>query len=290
MREALRQSLIAGETAGARYALSMPRRVPMGLTGAQVGQHAGSSLEFKEHREYQPGDDLRRIDWSAYARSDRLNIKLYREEVTPHVDLLIDGSASMDLPDSRKAEGTLGAAASITAAATNSSYTHATYLAGEGCTPVLRGADAPTLWDHVDFTHAGSLAESMQQAPPSWRSQSIRVIISDLLFMSDPLAVLAPIAARASVLLVVQVLAQADVDPPQRGSVRLADSETGELREVFIDAGAQERYRAALAQHQENWSRAATQVGATMVTIVAERLLATWDMSPLIEAAVMRVP
>jgi uncharacterized protein (DUF58 family) len=89
--------LIRGEQIGSRYALTMPRRVPMGLAGSQVGHHAGSSLEFKEHREYMPGDDLRRIDWSAYARSDRLHVMLYREEVSPHVDLLLDGSASMAL-------------------------------------------------------------------------------------------------------------------------------------------------------------------------------------------------
>ncbi|MCP4711656.1 MAG: DUF58 domain-containing protein, partial [Planctomycetes bacterium] len=54
-----------GQQAGARYSLVTPRNIPEGLTGAKMGNRPGSSLEFMDHREYQPGDDLRRIDWSA---------------------------------------------------------------------------------------------------------------------------------------------------------------------------------------------------------------------------------
>jgi len=89
-----------GERAGMRYALSVPHNAPFGTTGSQMANRPGSSLEFMDHREYQPGDDLRRIDWSAFARSDRLTVKLYREEVCPHLDVLIDGSRSM-LPVAR---------------------------------------------------------------------------------------------------------------------------------------------------------------------------------------------
>jgi uncharacterized protein (DUF58 family) len=73
-----RQHLGAGEKAGLRYALSLPRRTPAGGAGAVSGQRAGSSLEFCDYRDYQPGDDLRHVDWSAYARSDQLSVKLYR--------------------------------------------------------------------------------------------------------------------------------------------------------------------------------------------------------------------
>jgi len=281
--------LMRGEQVGSRYALTMPRRVPMGLTGSQVGHQAGSSLEFKEHREYMPGDDLRRIDWSAYARSDRLHVKLYREEVSPHLDLLIDGSASMNLTGSRKADATVALAGALSAAASNSGYTHAAHLAGDGCQPILNGNEAPPLWRNITFDHDEPLHDSLQQLPPRFKSQSIRVLISDLLFMGDPALVLQQIATRAAVVVVVQVLARSDVDPPQRGSVRLTDSETGQIQEVFIDATAQQRYRDALARHQDNWHRAAVQVGATMTTVVAESFLKDWDLSALIEKDVLRV-
>src|SRR6056297_2245211 len=94
--------LLAGQQAGARYCLAGPRRAPQGTAGAQLGRLAGESMEFMDHREYQPGDDLRRLDWAAYGRSDKMIVKLYRQEVCPHLDLVIDGSRSMVLPQSEK--------------------------------------------------------------------------------------------------------------------------------------------------------------------------------------------
>src|SRR5262245_27124593 len=115
----LRQSLLDGERPGARYALRAPRRPPARAAGLHQGARAGSSLEFKEHREYEPGDDLRHIDWNAYARSDQLVVKLYHEEVTPHVDIVLDGSRSMALEGTPKAAAATGLAGLFAAAAGN---------------------------------------------------------------------------------------------------------------------------------------------------------------------------
>src|SRR3954465_10128084 len=104
MSDLLRQALLDGEQAGSRYALRLPRQLPVGTTGQHQGARAGSSLEFREHREYEPGDDLRHIDWNVYARSDQLVAKLYHEDVTPHLDIVLDVSRSMALEHSKKAE------------------------------------------------------------------------------------------------------------------------------------------------------------------------------------------
>src|SRR4249920_2976779 len=97
MKDEQRRYLSEGERAGARYALETPRQAPGGVAGGTLSQRAGSSLEFQDHRDYQPGDDLRHIDWNVYARTDQLTLKLYREEVTPHLDVLLDTSRSMTL-------------------------------------------------------------------------------------------------------------------------------------------------------------------------------------------------
>src|SRR6516225_4349935 len=91
-----------GAAAARRFALAAPRHGPANRAGSVLGARAGSSLEFRDHRAYEPGDDLRHVDWNAYARSDQLSVKLYREEVSPHLDVLIDGSASMTLTGSEK--------------------------------------------------------------------------------------------------------------------------------------------------------------------------------------------
>ena len=92
-----REHLLEGETAARRYALAVPRGGPVNRTGSTLGARAGSSLEFRDYRGYEPGDDLRHVDWNAYARTDQLSVKLFREEVSPHLDVLIDGSRSMAL-------------------------------------------------------------------------------------------------------------------------------------------------------------------------------------------------
>src|SRR5437588_11544487 len=114
-----------GETAARRYALAVPRGGPINRSGPALGARAGSSLEFRDYRGYEPGDDLRHVDWNAFARTDQLSVKLYREEVSPHLDLLIDGSRSMALTDSAKARATLALAGFFTAAAANAGFTHA---------------------------------------------------------------------------------------------------------------------------------------------------------------------
>ena len=64
--------------------------------GRRLSRAKGDSLEFSDMREYMPGDDLRRIDWNAYARLETLNIKLYHDEQNLIVHLLVDTSLSME--------------------------------------------------------------------------------------------------------------------------------------------------------------------------------------------------
>lgn len=70
------------------------------VEGAISGQHRspfhGFNIEFAEYREYAPGDDLRRLDWRVFARSDRHYIKQYEEESNVRVTFLVDASASMN--------------------------------------------------------------------------------------------------------------------------------------------------------------------------------------------------
>jgi uncharacterized protein (DUF58 family) len=284
-----RRYLLEGERAGMRYALGLPRQAPLGLVGISTGSRAGSSLEFKDYREYQPGDDLRHIDWSAYARSDQLHVKMFREEVTPHLDVILDVSRSMALEGSLKAEAALALAGFFVAAAGNAGFSHCAWLLGDQCRPLPNGASLPATWDEIVFEHRGNPAEAFGRDPPAWRARGIRVLLSDLLWVGDPLAVLNHLVDRAAGVVVVQILANADVHPPVGGSLRLVDSETDEIKDLYIDAVAANRYRATLTRHQENWRRACRQGGAIMTTLVAEDVLRDWNLEELVAAEVLKV-
>ena len=65
------------------------------MAGQHRSPHVGSSVEFAQHREYVPGDELRRVDWKVFARNDRLVVKQYVEETNLVCHLLVDASESM---------------------------------------------------------------------------------------------------------------------------------------------------------------------------------------------------
>jgi uncharacterized protein (DUF58 family) len=65
------------------------------FSGMHRNLHPGTSVEFTEHREYAPGDDVRRIDWKAVGRADRYYVKRFEDETEMHTFLVLDASASM---------------------------------------------------------------------------------------------------------------------------------------------------------------------------------------------------
>jgi uncharacterized protein (DUF58 family) len=284
MADDVRRYLSEGEQAGARYRLTLPRSASQGSAGNQLARSVGASMEFMDHREYQPGDDLRRLDWSAFARTNKLIVKLYRQEVCPCLELIIDGSHSMALTGTEKLRATLGLAAALSCAAENSGYSRRVYLTGDGCRPIGRGGDRPANWQGLKFQSRESPAESFRILPPAWRPRTMRILVSDLLWLGDPLEVLSPLADRSSAVVVIQLLAADDVDPIGLGNQRVQDCETGAVREMFIDASGQQRFRQNLTRHQNVWQAAARKVGASLVPLIAEDLCRSWDLSPLIKA------
>ena len=73
----------------------------------------GSSCEFADYRDYIPGDDITKIDWNAYARFEKLYLKLYLDERQLHTRIYIDASRSMDYGNCKKADVALKIAATL---------------------------------------------------------------------------------------------------------------------------------------------------------------------------------
>jgi uncharacterized protein (DUF58 family) len=78
-----------------RLALVARNLVEGFLTGVHKSPYKGFSVEFAEHRQYYPGDEIRHIDWRAYGKTDRYYIKEYEEETNLRCHLLVDASGSM---------------------------------------------------------------------------------------------------------------------------------------------------------------------------------------------------
>jgi uncharacterized protein (DUF58 family) len=229
-------------------------------------------VDFQDYRDYQPGDDLRHIDWNAYARTDQLTVKLFREEVQPHLDLILDTSASMALADSPKAKALHQLAALFTTAAANARCSHAVWVTGEGFQRVANDTQPPSAWGELPLGGARSFEEAHGLLPPRLRRQGIRIVISDLFWPGDPLPTLRKLTEGAAAVTLVQLLAPADLEPPKPGNVQLEDSETGETLSLYIDTTIQEQYRKTLQRLQQSWDHAAQQTGAELVTLIADNL------------------
>lgn len=99
-------------------AIPLSSRRPMqgSVSGRHPSPHRGSSVEFAEYRKYVPGDDLRRLDWRAYGRSDRFYVKEFEADTNLRCCMVLDTSGSMDfgstgiskLQYARKLAGSLG--------------------------------------------------------------------------------------------------------------------------------------------------------------------------------------
>lgn len=272
MESALRQALREGEQLGVRYALQIPAVAASGLTGTRSGRRAGTSIDFQDYREYQPGDDLRFIDWGIYARSDRLAIKLFREEVIPHLDMVIDGSASMNLTDTAKGAAVARLAALLATAAANAHCTQAVWLSGEGFQRLPNDSLNPSAWDGLELAARRPPDQALAILPPKFRRLGIRVFISDLLWPGDPQPILRRLREGAAALFVIQLLARDDATPPEHGSLRVVDCETGEEAELYIDATIAKQYAGNLARLQQSWADGCLQCGAHMTTLIAENL------------------
>jgi uncharacterized protein (DUF58 family) len=268
----IQQALRDGEKLGLRYALQIPQVAASGLVGSRMGRRAGSSIDFQDYREYQPGDDIRFIDWGVYARTDRLSIKLFREEVTPHLDLVIDGSRSMNLDGTSKAVGTAKLAALLAAAAANAQCTQAAWLSGEGFHRLANDTHPPSTWDGLQLDSLRNVDQAFEMVSPKLRRLGVRVFISDLLWPGNPLQTMRRLREGAAILFVIQLLAREDATPPEHGSIRLVDSETGEVTEMYIDSAIKKQYSENLAQLQQAWEDACRQCGAQLTTLIAEDL------------------
>ncbi|MGH7950933.1 MAG: DUF58 domain-containing protein [Limisphaerales bacterium] len=287
MDSAIRQALRDGEKLGLRYALQVPQVAASGWTGARTGRRAGSSIDFQDYREYQPGDDLRFIDWGIYARTDRLTVKLFREEVVPHLDLILDGSRSMNLETesgsgagfkpasglearSTKAAALAKLAALLATAAANAQCTQAIWVSGEGFQRLQNDALTPSAWDKLDLESKRTPEQSFEILPPKFRRLGVRVFVSDLLWPGNPISILRRLRDGAAALFVIQLLARDDVEPPEHGNLRVVDSETGDESEIYIDSSVAKQYAENLAQLQQSWNDACRQCGAQMTTLIAE--------------------
>ena len=249
----------------AAFRLTLPRMPLGGRVGERLGSGTGSSLEFQDYRSYAPGDDLRHVDWAAYARSELLAVRLYREEVAPRVDLVIDCSRSMAVTHEKlRAHGEVTALLACACASTAADSRVIT-TASRDPEPLLRAED-------VERALACDAARSaLEGGHLPLRRRSLRVVVSDFLFPHDPEALVPRLARDGASLAIVQLTLREEAEPAAEGGRRLIDAEGGGELDLVMDPAAVREYRARFDRLRAGLSTAARRAGARFVYVTAGR-------------------
>jgi uncharacterized protein (DUF58 family) len=223
---------------------------------------AGSSLELQDFREYQPGDDLRQIDWNAVARTGRLILRVRREEIAPRIEILVDASRSMAVSEAKR-ERTRELALLLLKLAAAEGQPAALYWLG--------AQESRTPMPLESFDGACSLSASLERVP--LRACGVRLVISDLLFEAPLAPLFRRLSDGAGMLGLVQLLDRQDEEPDWNGEARLIDSETGAEIERHLDAEALALYRSRLQAHQSALDLEARRVRAILCRMRADEPL-----------------
>jgi hypothetical protein len=255
-----RANELAGEVAAVagRYRLQNAGRRFRGRSGSRRGSASGSSLEFLDTRDYAPGDDLRHIDWRGLARTDKLRVRLHEEEVAPFVDLLVDSSASLASTPIKEYAVHALVLALLAWARTEGAAARVLELGG-GCL------------DPAQLRFVGT-ATSPSLPSVALRRAGVRVLISDALWAGDPGAFLRCVAADAARFVCLQVLDASEWAPAPASALTLVDCETGQRRELRLDAARIADYAQRLSRLVDAVRSSVLGSGGTWVRVTADAL------------------
>lgn len=223
----------------------------------------GSGVEFSDHREYNPGDDFRYLDWNLYARHDELLLKRFQEEEDLHVYLLLDVSRSMEFGEPPKfdlARKLVAALAYIALADLDRIAVVAFADRVVADFPLTRGkAKILALLDFLGRLEPAAAATNLAQVAAGFvhRSQrrGLAIVVSDLYDPDGYERGLDLLRHHRYELSVIQIHDRAEAEPKFLGDVELWDVETGAARKVTVTEKNLRQYKSLFASFQQNLKR-----------------------------------
>ncbi len=254
------------------------------LKGDRRSTRKGSSIEFADYRNYTPGDDLRRLDWNAYARLDRPFLKLFEEEEDLAVHLLVDCSGSMDWGEAGlnkfqyalRLAGAIGAIALAAGDRLNAAILRAD-LPPRVHGPVQGGQNTLRLLKFLEAQRAGGqtdLDRSLRDYLYTPRRPGLCFILSDFLSPAGYQAGVSHLLSRGFEVVLVHLLSPDELEPPLSGDLRLVDVETNQGREISLDGRLRLLYQQRLREWQAELRQFCSKRGARYLELSTQQ---PWD-------------
>lgn len=226
------------------------------VAGLHASPYLGFSLEFAEHRAYLPGDDIRRIDWRLFARTDRFYVKLYEAETNADVVLAVDVSESMSFGSGSVTKldyaRFLGGALAHLSARQRDRVGLVTFTDRplDSVPPAVRHMDRVLHGlDRAESRGRGDLLTALARIGNGLRRRGIVVVLSDLYADADDLIeTLRALHFQGQDVIVFHLLDPAELELPGDEAALYRDLETGE-RVPVVPEEVREAYRERLEAH-----------------------------------------
>ena len=274
------------------------------LAGFFGGKHLvrtyGQTVEFADYREYQLGDDIRRIDWNLYSRFEKFFLKLFTDERQMHTQVFIDCSASMGKDNPEKAAYTVGIAAALGYLSVhNMDKVSYKLIKGEKSedpfgTIVGKRAffNAISQIEELEFEGDTNIREAVIGTPNTGSNDGLTVIISDFFTDSDWKKAVDYLCYKKRQVLLVQVLTPEEVDPSYTGRVHLIDLESESVEDdrnmkIKIDRASQQAYDEAMREIRGELSSFCNSRGAMYATICTDQPIEKVLFKELLKVGVM---
>ena len=270
------------------------------IAGLFGGNHQsksyGSSCEFADYRDYEAGDDMAKLDWNAYARFDKLYLKLYLDERQMHTRIYIDASRSMEFGKSKKAEQALRIAATIAYLSVHEMDKVSIYLIRDKqIHEVISGMVGKDAYiteigklNEVEFSGDSYISETILPSKVGY-GDGMSVLISDFLTDNDYEAAIEHLAQKKRHVFCVQILSKEELNPQARGKMHFFDSENPRMSyRKNIDREIARAYKEALQYATERIRSYCLSRGADYLLASAEDSIGEIFFGKMVDLGVMK--
>ena len=242
-----------------RLTIQWQNSLPGLVGGHDTSRFAGSGQEFLDHRQFHHGDDLRAVNWRAYLRLEKLFLKMFQLEPRIPVRMLLDISRSMNTGELDKFHYARRLAAALCYVGLVrldsiclqpfSGKLHDAFTASGGR---HRFQPAMTFLSGLAPSGQTNFLECSRQFCTKYPQRGLTLVISDFLDDRDCEKPLQYLSDFGHELILLQVWADEDREPPWEGELELEDAETGQKVELAFDADARAQYTAAFDAHADD--------------------------------------
>ncbi|MBE5742035.1 MAG: DUF58 domain-containing protein [Clostridiales bacterium] len=282
-------------------ALNLKKELAGYFGGKHLVKTYGQTVEFADYREYQLGDDIRRIDWNLYSRFEKFFLKLFTDERQMHTQIFLDCSGSMGKENPDKAAYAIGVAAALGFLSVhNMDKVSFNLVKGERAenpygTIVGKTSFFRVISDlnNLTFDDEVNVGEAILKCPNTGTNDGLTVIISDFLSETDTWKKAVDyLKYKRRQVLLLQILTPEEIDPIYNGRLDLIDSEATSLTDsknlrIRITRSMQRAYEEALKDFTEDIKQFCRTREVDFVTLSTEKSIEKGLFGELFKVGIM---